>query len=199
MQIGKCGTVEEDGAVWWIMSRLVDKPDKEKDNDEEIPAQEIPNPILRHRPKTRTSPPSAHARGDWPCMQAGRQQSSSTSASLPEEKEEKDEDDYPLRKKKKKKKKHPTSSPPLLLLLLLCFSVPSPELLFPSKHWPKKETKTPMPKKPSSLFSLPHKPEQKSSQISLTKSCLYFRPHMYYNHGRDGQTDRASERARTRR
>ncbi len=53
------------------MSRLVDKPDKETDNDEEIPAQEIPNPILRHRPKTRTSPPSAHARGDWPCMQAG--------------------------------------------------------------------------------------------------------------------------------
>jgi hypothetical protein len=129
-------------------------------------------------------------------MHAGRQQSSSTSASLPEEKEEKDEDDYPLRKKKKKKKKkkHPTSSPPLLLLLLLlfCFSVPSPELLFPRKHWPKKETKTPMPKKPSSLFSLLHKPEQKSSQISLTKSCLHFRPDMYYNHGRDGQTERAS-------
>ncbi len=71
MQIGKCGNVEEDGAVCWIMSRLVDKPDKEKDNDEEIPAQESPNPILRHRPKTRTSPPSAHARGDWPCMQTG--------------------------------------------------------------------------------------------------------------------------------
>jgi hypothetical protein len=71
MQIGKCGNVEEDGAVWWIMSRLVDKPDKQKDNDEEIPAQESPYPILRHRPKTRTSPPSAHAQGDWPCMQAG--------------------------------------------------------------------------------------------------------------------------------
>jgi hypothetical protein len=82
-------------------------------------------------------------------MHAGRQQSSSTSASLPEEK---DEEDYPLRKKKKKKKKkkHPTSSPPLLLLLLFfffCFSVPSPELSFRSKHCPKKETKTAMPKK----------------------------------------------------
>jgi hypothetical protein len=85
-------------------------------------------------------------------MHADRQQSSSTSANLPEEKEEKDEDDYPLRKKKKKKKKkHPTSSPPLLLLLsfffFFCFSVPSPELSFPSKHCPKKETKTAMPKK----------------------------------------------------
>jgi hypothetical protein len=138
------------------------------------------------------------------CRQAGSRLPQLVLASLPEKKEEKDEDDYLLRKKKKKKKKkkHPTSSPPLLLLLF-CFPVPSPELSFPSKHCPKKETKTAMPKKTLLLDSISLFPSHTNQnkkvpyKISLTKSCSHFRPDMYYNHGRE--RDRETERARTRR
>ncbi len=185
------------------MSRPVDKPDKEKDNDEEIPAQESPNPILRHRPKTRTSPPSAHARGDWPCMQAGNSLPQRVLAS--QKKKTRKIIHYGRRRRRRRRRRNTLLA---LLLYCCCCSSSSSASLFLLQNYrsgantvPKKRPKQQCQKKTLLLDSISffrslHKPQQKSSQISLTKSCLHFRPDMYYNHGRESQTDTQTDRAR---
>ncbi len=187
------------------MSRLVDKPDKEKDNDEEIPAQESPNPILRHRPKTRTSPPSAHARGDWPCMQAG---SSLPQLVLTSQKKKKKKTRIIIHYGRRRRRRRRNTLLVLLLYCCCCCSSSSASLFLLQNYRsrantaPRKRQKQQCQKKPSSWTQYPFFPPTQTRTKKFTNlpyKILLTLQTGYVLQPRKRERDRETERARTRR